>query len=333
MKIKNLRADQYFSFFFCVIFLLIQGGLTPTPTQIAQAQLIEVTLVDIPPVPVLKQAITTDVNFNNSATNSLDNTGQVLTSPTDSLLPVTALSYVVIDYDSATVLLEQFSQVQTYPASCAKLMTALVARELYNLDEIVTIAPDASVSGHVIGLKATEQIRVRELFKATLVSSGNDAAQALADYYLLGEEAFVDLMNQKAVQLSLTNTYFTNPTGLDDFAQLTTSWDLALLAKEVLKDPFLSELVSLPQTQASDTLGLNNYQLWNTNQFLSQYSQAKGIKTGTTELAGQVLITLWQDNGHSLLIVVMGSLDRYQDTLTLLNWVNTNIEWKSFNSL
>jgi D-alanyl-D-alanine carboxypeptidase (penicillin-binding protein 5/6) len=135
----------------------------------------------------------------------------------------------------------------------------------------------------------------------------------------------------------LFSTRYQNPAGLDDSNQQTSGHDLAILAKEVIKDPFLSELVATTHKDitsvAATTSAESKISLWNTNQLLYNYEQAKGVKTGTTDAAGQVLVTLWRENGHDLLIVVMNSKNRYQDTLALVDWTKENISWVDINGL
>lgn len=313
MQISRLRSDQFFSFVFCLVFLLIQGSL---PLQQAQPlpPVSSLRLIQLNQIPVVK------------GHESLMNLDQ------EQLFKITAQSYLVLDLNSASVLLEKNKDLPLFPASTVKLMTALVARDIYDLNSIIIVGEEVEVVGHQVGLRSGQEMKVIDLLKAILVNSGNDAAQILAFNHPFGYEGFIQSMNLKAQMLSLSNTYFTNPTGLDDYQQVSTSWDLALLSKEINKDPVLKRLVNLQQTSISDTSGLSNYQLFNTNQLLTKHNQARGIKTGTTQMAGQVLITLWEEANHELLIVVMGSQDRYQDTLYLVDWVSDNIEWIDYDS-
>ncbi len=317
MQISRLRSDQFFSFVFCLVFLLIQGSLLPLEPVQSLSQVSSLELIQLDPIPVVKDYQSL-VNLNYGQSPQLSQ--------------VTAQSYLVVDLKSASILIEKNKDLPLFPASTVKLMTALLARDIYDLNNVIRVGQEVEVVGHQIGLRPGQEMKVFDLLKAILVNSGNDAAQTLAFNHPFGYEGFIQGMNLKAQALSLTNTYFTNPTGLDDYHQVSTSWDLALLAKEINKDPVLKKLVNLQQASISDVAGFSNYQLYNTNQLLTKYDQAIGIKTGTTQMAGQVLVTLWKEASHELLIVVMGSQDRYQDTLYLVDWVSDNIEWIDYDS-
>lgn len=241
---------------------------------------------------------------------------------------ITAQAYLAIDLDSAAPLIAQNHQQKLYPASTVKLMTALVARDVFHPDLVLMVNPELEIEGHLIGLEMGEKQTVANLIKAILINSGNDAAQVLARHHPQGLAGFVKDMNHKAQELSLDNTTYVNPSGLDHPAQLTTARDLTILAKEVIKDPFLKELVATPQLQITDLTGGVSRELVNTNQLLAQRPDVFGIKTGTTELAKQVLVTLVKKDGHQVVLVVMGSEDRYLDSNLLIDQVFNNYQWK-----
>jgi serine-type D-Ala-D-Ala carboxypeptidase (penicillin-binding protein 5/6) len=321
--LSKFRPDQIISLFFALILLLIQGGLSlPEPIQ-AEEEPLYIYLVEPALRPVVPKIVETDLTEEN---NNLE-----LDANLNSTLPdVSAQSYLVLDIGSAAVLLEKDKDEPLYPASTVKLMSALVAKKSFPLEHVLLTGPEVFIAGNRIGLTADRQVTIIDLIKASLVSSGNDAVQVLAYHHPLGYDGFIRAMNDEARRLSLTNTVFTNSTGFDDLAQHSTSQDLARLALEVAKDPLLKEFITLEETIISDIEGNSLYQLNNTNQLLSQYPQVKGVKTGTTELAGQVLITYWEEEQYSLLVVVMNSQDRYQDTLNLIDWVKTNVSWQEF---
>ncbi|MBD3250153.1 MAG: hypothetical protein GF381_01100 [Candidatus Pacebacteria bacterium] len=244
---------------------------------------------------------------------------------------LTTQAYLVTDLQSACPLLQYNQDKKLYPASTVKLMTALVARETFHQELVLMVQPGLFVEGHSVGFVEGEKISVSSLIKALLINSGNDAAVILARHHPHGQAGFVKAMNQKAQDLGLNSTYFVNPSGLDHSAQQTTARDLTILAKEVLKDPFLASLVATPKTKITDLSGLLSHELFNTNQLLIERTDVFGLKTGTTELAGQVLITLVERDGHQVLIVVMGSEDRYADTTRLIDQTFSEYQWQEIN--
>jgi len=133
-------------------------------------------------------------------------------------------------------------------------------------------------------------------------------------------------MNEKAQLLGLSQTHFVNPAGLDEEGQISTARDLTIIAKELLKHDQLKELVALPYKRIE---GQNwAYDLYNSNQLIGAIQGVTGVKTGTTELAGEVLVTLIERENHRILITLMNSQDRYQDTSKLIAWILNNYEWK-----
>ncbi len=318
---KSLRPDQIISLLLALILLLVQGGLSlPEPIQ-AEEEPLQIFLVEPALRPVLPKNITQSETINNL---------EIEPNSVPTLPGISAQSYLVLDVGSGAVLLEKNKDEPLYPASTVKLMSALVAKQSLPLDTVLLTGPEVFIAGNRVGLSADRQVTAIDLIKASLVSSGNDAVQVLAYHHPLGYDGFIRTMNEEARRLSLTNTVFTNPTGFDDLAQKSTCQDLARLAQVVVKDPILKKFITLTETTISDIEGNSLYQLNNTNQLLGKYSQVKGVKTGTTELAGQVLITYWEEEEYSLLVVVMNSQDRYLDTLSLVNWVKEVVTWQRF---
>jgi len=287
--------------------LLLQGGFEPVEGFLDQQSEKMISYISFQPYP---QVIAPNYSV-------LD----------DPFTNVSARSYLIIDPDSATILKSRNLFLPLHPASTVKLMTALVAFDTYELDQVLAAESAQNALGNKVGFTRGAAISVKDLLAAILVNSGNDAAEILANNHPEGYQGFIDQMNQKATQLSMHQTSFANPTGIDDYRQLTTSWDLSILAREILKNPLLSELISTKTFQIKDQLTGYQYNLYNTNQLLHQLDQIKGMKTGTTVYAQQVLVSLWQEEDHSLLIVVMGSLDRYADTLELIEWIKENVVW------
>ena len=245
-------------------------------------------------------------------------------------LQISAESYLILDVGSSSILIEKNSRLPLYPASSIKMMTALVARDLYNLDDEVTIDERSLTEGHIIGLRLGEKLTVRKLLMGMLISSGNDSALALAAYHPDGVEKFVEKMNDKAAELNLTNSYFHNPAGLDSTWQRSTARDLAIMARELIKDPFFKELIAIEEVVVTDEQGKISHKFINTNALLGKMAGVKGVKTGTTPLAGQVLVTLVDRSNHSYIIVLMNSKQRYNDTRQLIKYIDESYSWVDY---
>ena len=168
-----------------------------------------------------------------------------------------------------------------------------------------------------------EKITVENILYGTLVHSGNDAAFVLADNY--GYYKFVDLMNKKARDLGMKNSYFSNPNGLDSAPQHSTAFDLSLAARELLKNPYLSKIVSTKEISISDVDFKYFHQLTNVNKLLGEIQGLGGLKTGYTENAGENLVSFYKKNGHQFVIVILKSLDRFNDTKNIITWIEANV--------
>lgn len=240
---------------------------------------------------------------------------------------ITATGVVVLDLDSGVFLYKRNENVPVSPASTTKLLTALVALDNYNLDDVVTIG-SMNIDGQSMGLVPGEQMTVENLLYGALIYSGNDAAWALSAYYPGGEPKFVEAMNAKAKALHLTHSSFTNPVGYDDPNHKMTPVDLALLGEAALNNKTIAKMVAIPEITISDVTHTYFHQLKNVNELLGKIPGVGGIKTGWTEEAGENLITMVQRNGHKVIIVTLHSQDRFGDTSRLIDWIFGNYQWK-----
>lgn len=159
-----------------------------------------------------------------------------------------------------------------------------------------------------------------------LLNSANDAAYTIADNYPGGMSAFIRAMNVEAAALHMLNTKYMDPAGLEDDGDFTTVTDLAHLAAYALQNKTIQNVVNTKYKFITTSNGNNQYQLENLNQLLG-IDGVIGIKTGTTEGAGQVLITAKRNGSHTYVIVVMESTDRYADTWTLLHLLDTDVQF------
>ncbi len=237
---------------------------------------------------------------------------------------LSAKSALAVDLDTQISLYKNSPTKKLPIASLVKLMTALIILEEHELNEIVTISSDINETiGSRMWLYGGENITVESLLKGMLIQSGNDAAYELAKFNAGSLEEFSKKMNRKALYLGLKNSNFLDPAGLDDENNYSTTEDLALIAKHILKNDFVRRIVSIRETSIFSVNGKIEHQLVNTNRLLDNSFGAKGLKTGTTDLAGQCLITLVEVNGNDILIIILGSKNRYKDTRTIFNYLQS----------
>lgn len=237
---------------------------------------------------------------------------------------VSAEGIYVVDLPSFTPVFARNENLKLFPASTIKILTALVAYDVYKPDQIIKIKKTI-FDGQVMGLVVGEKITVENILYGTLIHSGNDAAYVLADNY--GYDKFVELMNKKAQSLGMKNSYFSNPNGLDSGTQYSTAFDLALAARELLKNPYLSKIVSTKEITISDVDFKYFHQLTNVNKLLGEIQGLGGLKTGYTENAGENLVSFYKKNGHQFVIVILKSLDRFNDTRNIIDWINNNVSY------
>ncbi len=249
----------------------------------------------------------------------------LLKSAEENLPSINASAFLVVDLNTNTILYEKNLKEKLAPASTTKLMTALVAQDIYELDEILEVPLKcAQISGMKSGFYAGEEVTYGDLLHACLISSSNDAACTLANYKYT-ESEFVAFMNAKAEQLGLENTSFTNPVGFDSFSfdHFSSVEDLYKLSLEIRSDAVLKNIVAKKQYTLKS--GQIPRRIYTTNNLLQQIPESIGIKTGTTVQAGQVLIYEYEDevNDLDLIVVLMGSNDRFGDAKKILDWVLT----------
>ena len=229
-------------------------------------------------------------------------------------LKVSAYSAILMDADTGQVLYEKNAQEKSLIASTTKIMTALVVLEQGNLDAVVTV-PQAAVGieGSSMYLKAGEELTVRQLLYGMMLSSGNDAAVALALYTDGSIEAFAQRMNDKAQALGLQHTSFANPNGLDSEENYSTAYDLAKITQAALHTPGFIEIVS------AKTVQCGTHYLVNHNKLLWQYEGALGVKTGYTKKAGRILVGAAEQKGRRLISVTINAPDDWRDHKAMLD--------------
>lgn len=252
----------------------------------------------------------------------------VLGVQTDALEPVlTAPSVIALDLGSGVTLFEKNADEELFPASTTKIVTALVALDVYALDEVVTIG-SMNVVGQKMGLTEGEQLTVQDLLEGMLIYSANDAAEALALHYPDGRLGFIDAMNRKVRQLHADHSHFMNPSGLENWQHFSTARDMARLAGAAIENPTFAAIVATKKTTVVSLDGSKKHSLTNINKLLESVEGVLGVKTGWTEHAKENLITYVDRNDRRVVIALLGSDDRFGETKSLIDWIYGNFSWE-----
>jgi len=223
-------------------------------------------------------------------------------------------SAILLEPTTGEIIYEKNAHEKLPPASMTKIMSMLLIMEsidngIIAWDEMVTVSANASgMGGSQILLETGEQMSVEDLFKGIAIASGNDAVVALAEKIAGTEEMFVKMMNDKAKELGLKNTNFKNPHGLDAANHYSTAYDMAMIAKELIKHEKVFEYTSIYETYLRQNLPTKIW-LVNTNKLVRFYEGLDGLKTGYTSEAGYCLTFTAKKNNMRLLGVVMGEPD------------------------
>ncbi len=258
-------------------------------------------------------------------------THSVLAAPS-----VSAPRAILIDADSGLVLYEKNAHETGYPASTTKVMTAILALENGNMDDIVTVSFNAvnsiSYDSSKAGLYEGEEISFRDLVHTLLICSANDSANVIAEHVAGSIDAFVDLMNTRAKELGAKNTHFVNTHGLHNENHYTTAYDLAMLARHAMTIPGFSEIVCMRSYSLAPSNKFDETRYFNsTNHLLNPQSQyyyepAIGIKTGYTDNAKSCLVSAAASGDRTFIAVVLGAENidgqamSFVDSRTLLSY-------------
>lgn len=241
--------------------------------------------------------------------------------PSEQLLiedSVTASGVVIYDLDSGQRLYSKQSRTQRPMASLTKLMTALLIAENHDMNEIVTIPHSVTdVSGNVAYLPPGKRFTVGDLLSALLISSANDAAVTLAQFHSGSVPAFVEEMNERALQIGMTGTSFRNPAGLDDPSHWSTPQDIAWLTMFGLRNEDIASRLGKAGARILSLEG-DSIQLYHTHVLLHEQGPVMAGKTGTTNDAGQCLMSIVKENEKTFLVVLLNSSQRYKDMETIL---------------
>ena len=243
-------------------------------------------------------------------------------------IDINAKSAILMDENTGTIMFSLNENEKMPMASMTKIMSMILVLEaldndVIKLDDEVVISENAaSMGGSQIYLKAMDKYTVRDLLKSVAMASANDSVVALAERTYGSVDAFVNKMNEKAKELGLKNTHFVNPHGLDANDHYSSAYDMAIMAKELLKHKEILDYTKVYEEYLKKSDGTN---LWlvNTNKLVRFYEGLDGLKTGYTKKAGYCITATAKKNNMRLIVVVMGEdtiEQRSQDVVKMLNY-------------
>lgn len=277
------------------------------------------------------------LNFSTVCADDVDNevdfedTIEVTASNVSELPKTNSRRYIVYDRISKSMIIGKNEDIKSAMASTTKIMTTIVILEKADLNETVTVSAKAGgTGGSRLGLKRGDKASVRDLLYGLMLRSGNDAAVALAEHVGGSVKEFAELMNEKAIELGLTNTHFVTPHGLDDANHYTTALELAKLTDYAMDNETFAKIVGTKST----TIYINNQsrQINNTNELLGVLNGVVGVKTGFTNNAGRCLVTETKRNNMDIITIVLGAdtkKDRTKDSVNLIEY--TFSKYKMYN--
>lgn len=249
---------------------------------------------------------------------------------TNSLGPIlNAKSILSIDMETGKILYEKNTDEELPMASLTKLMTLLVIFDTHSPDEVVTVDKRATeVEPAKMNLLANEKITIDQLVKGIMVKSANDAALALAYYDSNDLDQFAAKMNAKAKELGMLHSHFVNPMGFDDPDQYTTADDLSIVARAAYKIALVQKYAPMSKATATSIDGKFDHDLVTTNELIGTYLHVIGLKTGTTDLAGQCLISIViSPTGEKIINIMLNSPARFTESKILAQWIFDNYHW------
>lgn len=240
---------------------------------------------------------------------------------------LSAVSAVLIEAETETVLYQKNAGERRAMASTTKIMTALLTIEAGDLDREFTVDPLAiRVEGTSMGLQEGDRVSRRDLLYGILLPSGNDAANAAAVSVSGSIPEFVKLMNSKAQELGLSDTHFVTPSGLDADGHYTTALDLARLTAYAMKEETFREIVACRSAEVEFGNPPYKRTLYNSNKMLARYDGAIGVKTGFTDNARRCLVSSAERDGVTLIAVTLNAGDDWNDHTKMLDYGFTQVK-------
>ena len=258
---------------------------------------------------------------------------------------------LLIESETGTILYEKKAFDKMYPASTTKIMTAILALENCDLNDIATVSRDAVMSVPVdytnANLQVGEELTIKDLLYAFLIPSANDCGYVLAEHIAGSTEKFAEMMNLKATELGCKNTNLTNPSGIHDDNHYSTAYDLALIGRYAMKNETFREIVStssynLPATNKYDSTDrrfVSTNFLIRESQTKYYYEYATGVKTGFTDEAGDCVVASAKKDGIEYIVVILDAgynkdwlKEKFLDSVTLFNYAFENYTTKSLGN-
>jgi len=234
---------------------------------------------------------------------------------------IPAHSILLKELRSGRVLYQHQADKRLSPASLTKIMSALVILENGRLEDLATVSKNAARAPKThLRLKVGEVFRVKDLLKAMMMVSANDACLAAVEHVGGNEEQFVEMMNKKATSLGLHGTHFSNGCGFDGPDHYSTAEDLAKLSEVAMRNGVFRALVKEEREIITPVSGYRAYVLHNTNRLLGRIPGVEGVKTGFTSKAGRCLIAKVSQNDRDLLLVILNSNRRWNTAKSLIDY-------------
>ncbi|MGH2585260.1 MAG: D-alanyl-D-alanine carboxypeptidase family protein [Dehalococcoidia bacterium] len=240
---------------------------------------------------------------------------------------IVAAGAVVIDGGSGTVLWGRDEHVPMQPASATKIITALIAIEQGNLEEVISVDLEQRLlnRGTKMGLVTGDWFTLRDLLYGLMLPSGNDAAAVIANRFAGGEQPFAEMMNQRLCDLGLTDSVFINPSGLGRGEySLASAYDLAQVTRAAMEYPAFRELVGARSWVAR---GSRTLQMRNLNELVGAFPGADGVKIGWTPAAGHTIVASATRNGHRVFVALLRTPNRAAESAALLEWAFGTFGW------
>lgn len=240
--------------------------------------------------------------------------------------PISAQSATVIDAESGQVLWARNEHERRFPASATKIMTALLLAEKTKPTDVIRAPNDVeNVKEASLNLRPGERVTSKDMLYALMVRSANDASYAVALHIAGSQKNFSEMMNERAKECGAKNTRLNNPHGLNDPLHVTTAYDLAMIAREAMKNERVREAAATKSVTIQRSINQQDTLLKTKNRFLD-VPGAEGIKTGYTKPAGYCFVGAKTVDGWRLITVVLRSDDWFKDTCTLFDWAYANFE-------
>lgn len=249
------------------------------------------------------------------------------------VVEVSASAAILIDADSGKVLYAKNENARRSMASTTKIMTALLAVESEQRDQVVEITQEmVQVEGSSMYLKPGDKVTLETLAYGILLESGNDAANATAITLGGSVEGFVDMMNARARALGLSNTHFVTPSGLDAEEHYTTAADLAKLAAAAMKEPRFQAICSQSSATVEFVEPPTKRTLYNHNRLLKELDGCIGVKTGFTKKSGRCLVTCCERDGVRLIAVTLNAPNDWRDHKAMMEYGFSMMERVEFQA-